>query len=111
MVGLYTFREPSLGRQVHRELMRRALLDLPSIIPATACHQRNYVERYSRFSVGALLCSFGVFWGAEGLGEVWPWDATTLVGILAVVLVVSWGSVHMVQRMLPHGAHIAARNV
>jgi hypothetical protein len=45
------------------------------------------------------------------LGEVWPWDATTLVGILAVVLVVSWGSVHMVQRMLPHGAHIAARNV
>jgi uncharacterized membrane protein len=68
-------------------------------------------ENWLKFSVGALLCSFGVFWGAEGLGEVWPWDATTLVGILAVVLVVSWGSVRMVQRMLPQGAHIAARKV
>ena len=43
-----TLREPSLGRHVHHELMRSALLDLPPIIPATACHQRNYVERYSR---------------------------------------------------------------
>ena len=25
-------------------------LDLTSIIPATTCHQRNYVERYSRFN-------------------------------------------------------------
>jgi hypothetical protein len=25
------------------------LLDLIPIIAATACHQRNYVERYSRF--------------------------------------------------------------
>ena len=48
MAVLYTFREPSLCRQVHRELMRSALLDLTPIIPATACHQRNYVERYSR---------------------------------------------------------------
>jgi formylglycine-generating enzyme required for sulfatase activity len=47
---LYTFREPSLGRQVHRELMRSAVLDLTPIIPATACYQRNYVERYSRFN-------------------------------------------------------------
>src|SRR2546422_3515342 len=37
-----------LCSHVHRELMRSALLDLTPIIPATACHQRNYVERYSR---------------------------------------------------------------
>jgi hypothetical protein len=43
-----TLREPSLGRHVHHELMRSALLDVPSIIPATACHQRNDVERYRR---------------------------------------------------------------
>src|SRR5712691_4519267 len=49
MAVLYTFREPSLCRHVHRELMRSALLDLTPIIPATACHQRNYVERYSRY--------------------------------------------------------------
>ena len=68
-------------------------------------------ENWLKLSVGALLCSFGVFWGAEGLGAAWPWDALTLLGILAMFLVVSWGSVRMLQRMLPQGAHIAARNV
>ena len=34
---------------VHRELMRNAVLDLTPIIPTTACHQSNYVERYSRY--------------------------------------------------------------
>src|SRR5712671_4968223 len=46
---LCTFREPSLCRHVHRDLMRNAVLHLTLIIPATACHQRNYVERYSRY--------------------------------------------------------------
>jgi hypothetical protein len=55
MAVLYTFRVPSLGRQGHRELMRSALLDLLLIIPTTACSQRNYVERYSRCKVLALL--------------------------------------------------------
>src|SRR5262249_39678748 len=49
MAVLSTFREPSLCRPVHRELWRSVLLDLTPIIAATACHQRNYVERYSRF--------------------------------------------------------------
>jgi hypothetical protein len=49
MAVLWTFREPSLGRHVPREFMRKAVLNLTLIIPATACHQRNYVERYSRF--------------------------------------------------------------
>src|SRR5712691_1886316 len=48
MAVLYTFREPSLGRQMHRELMRNALLDLTTIMPATTCHRRSYVETYSR---------------------------------------------------------------
>ena len=51
MVVLYTFRAPSLGRQVHREFMRSALLDVTPIIAATTCNQRNDVERYSRFRV------------------------------------------------------------
>src|SRR5262249_23361412 len=47
---LSTFCALSLGRLVHRELMRSALLNLTPIIAATACYQRNYVERYSKFS-------------------------------------------------------------
>jgi hypothetical protein len=50
MAVLHTFCEPSLCRQVHREFMRSALRDLTLIIPTTACHQRNYVETYSRFN-------------------------------------------------------------
>src|SRR5262249_30707902 len=48
MAGLWTFREPSLGRHMHRELLRRAVHDLTPILPTTACYQRIYVERYSR---------------------------------------------------------------
>src|SRR5215831_8582532 len=61
MAVLSTFREPSLGRHVHRELLRSVLLDLTSIIAATACHQRNYVERYSRSMVATSWCR-----GAKG---------------------------------------------
>src|SRR5262245_57499382 len=46
MAVLSTFRAPSLCRHVHRELLRSVLLDLTPIISATACHKRNYVERY-----------------------------------------------------------------
>jgi len=48
MAVVWPVREPSLGRQVHREFLRNAWLDVALRIPATACHQRNYVERYSR---------------------------------------------------------------
>jgi hypothetical protein len=54
MAVLWTFREPSLCRRVHRALMRNALLDYTPIIPATACHQSNYVETYSRY-IGQYL--------------------------------------------------------
>ena len=53
MAVLYTFGKPVLRRHVHCALMRSALLDRPPIMPTTACHQRNYVERYSRF-IGTL---------------------------------------------------------
>ena len=51
---LSTFREPSLCRHVHRALLRSVLLDVTPIIAATACYQRNYVERYSRSIPGNM---------------------------------------------------------
>ena len=60
MAVLSMFREPSLCRHVHRELLRSTLLDLAPIISATACHQRNYVERYSR-SMGLWAKSVVIF--------------------------------------------------
>src|SRR3989442_14068913 len=48
MAVLCTFRRPSRCRPVHRQLMHNELLDFTTIIPVTACHQRNYVETYSK---------------------------------------------------------------
>ena len=47
----WTFREPSLPCHVHRACMRKAARNLSLIIPATACHQRHDVERYSRYKI------------------------------------------------------------
>src|SRR2546421_12929186 len=49
MAVLSTCRELFLCRHVHRALLRSVVLDVTPIIAATACHQRNYVARYSRF--------------------------------------------------------------
>jgi hypothetical protein len=43
------FCKPLLRRPVHRALLRSVWLAVPPMISATACLQRNYVERYSRF--------------------------------------------------------------
>src|SRR6266446_710722 len=43
------FRRPSTRRPVHRQLLRNELLDLSPSVPITTCHQRNYVETYSRY--------------------------------------------------------------
>src|SRR5262245_44662637 len=45
----WTCHAPSLGHHVYRELLRSAWLDLTPIMSATACHQRKYVERYSKY--------------------------------------------------------------
>ena len=49
MAVLETFRAPALCRHVHRAFMRNAVRDFTPILPATACHQRNDVERYRRY--------------------------------------------------------------
>jgi uncharacterized membrane protein len=68
-------------------------------------------ENTMKFGVGAMLTTFGVFWSAEGLGTAWPADALSLFGILAIILAISWGSVRMLNAMLPSGAEVGARSV
>ena len=50
MAVVWTFHEPSLDRHVPHEFMRNAVLHSLLIIPATICHQRNYVDIYSRYT-------------------------------------------------------------
>jgi uncharacterized membrane protein len=68
-------------------------------------------ENWLKFGVGAMLCSFGVFWFAEALGMEWPGDALSIPLIVAAFLVASWLAVRMLRTLLPQGARVEARNV
>jgi hypothetical protein len=57
MTVLCTFRRPFMGRPVPRQFMRNAVLDVTTIVPATAYHRRSYAERYSRLMWQVNVCS------------------------------------------------------
>ena len=54
MTVLWTFRRPFMGRPIPRQLLRNALLDLTTIMPATAYNHVSYIERYSRYIVEVI---------------------------------------------------------
>jgi uncharacterized membrane protein len=68
-------------------------------------------ENFMKFVVGAMLTTFGIFWGAEGMEVHWPLDASSLLVILAGVCVTSWIAVRMLSLIAPQGARVAARNI
>jgi len=68
-------------------------------------------ENWMKWVVGSMLVTFGVFWGAEGVGGGWPLDAATLPILFLVIAAISWLSVRMLVAMLPRGARVAAKSV
>jgi uncharacterized membrane protein len=68
-------------------------------------------ENFMKFVVGAMLTSFGIFWGAEGMLAHWPLDAGALLFIIAGVCLVSFAAVRMLASIAPQGARVAARNI
>jgi uncharacterized membrane protein len=55
-------------------------------------------ENTMKFSVGVMLTSFGIFWGAEGAGAAWPGGDAALLVIVPGVLLVSLGFVQWLRR-------------
>jgi len=51
-----------------------------------------------KFAVGVMLCSFGIFWGAEGLGVNWPGGEAMLLAIIAALLAASLAAVASLRR-------------
>ncbi|MFL5953352.1 MAG: COG4280 domain-containing protein [Gaiellaceae bacterium] len=43
-------------------------------------------ENTTKFAVGVLLTTFGIFWGAEGAGATWPGGDAAILGVLAFVI-------------------------
>ena len=52
-----------------------------------------------KFSVGVMLTSFGIFWGAEGAGADWPGGDAALLAIVPGVALVSLVMVTWLRRM------------
>jgi len=46
-------------------------------------------ENSMKYVVGIMLTSFGIFWGAEGAGAVWPGKDLSLLGIIIFMLIIS----------------------
>jgi uncharacterized membrane protein len=44
-------------------------------------------ENTMKFVVGVMLTSFGIFWGAEGAGAVWPGSDAALLAVVPAVAV------------------------
>jgi hypothetical protein len=74
MAVLSTFRAPSLCRHVHHELLRSVLLDVTPKIPATACHQRHDVERYSRYRYRTNITEQQLQGAPKFSGTSWDWE-------------------------------------
>lgn len=55
-------------------------------------------ENTMKFAVGAMLTTFGTFWGAEGAGVNWPGQDGAILAVLAFVLVVSLGLVALLKQ-------------
>ena len=45
-------------------------------------------ENTMKFIVGVLLTSFGIYWGSEGAGAIWPHSDLSLLGIIPTVILV-----------------------
>jgi uncharacterized membrane protein len=55
-------------------------------------------ENTLAFAVGVMLTTFGIFWGAEGVGVSWPGDEASLPVVLAFVALFSFGFVTALRR-------------
>jgi uncharacterized membrane protein len=55
-------------------------------------------ENAMKFSVGIMLTSFGLFWGAEGTGVSWPGNDASLLGLVPVVALASLGYTALLHR-------------
>jgi uncharacterized membrane protein len=58
-------------------------------------------ENTVKFAVAIMLTSFGIFWGAEGAGAVWPGSDGAILALLAFTLLLSLAAVAILRRTRP----------
>jgi len=55
-------------------------------------------ENSLKFTVGILISAFGLFWFGEGIGVAWPYRDAAILGIAAILLLVSRLAVGLARR-------------
>jgi uncharacterized membrane protein len=65
-------------------------------------------ENAMKFSVGVMLTSFGIFWGAEGAGAEWPGGDAALLALVPTVFAFSLVLVRLFRVGLPTGEAVRA---
>jgi uncharacterized membrane protein len=60
-------------------------------------------ENNMKFTVGIMLTSFGIFWGAEGSGAKWPGDNAALLGLIIFVSAISFLLVFVLRKHRERG--------
>jgi uncharacterized membrane protein len=55
-------------------------------------------ENATKFAVGVMLTTFGIFWSAEGAGVDWPGDDAAILAVLGWVLLLSFLLVRVLRR-------------
>jgi uncharacterized membrane protein len=61
-------------------------------------------ENTMKFAVGVMLSSFGMFWGAEGVGASWPGGDAALLAIVPGVLILAIGLLALLIRRTARAA-------
>lgn len=56
-------------------------------------------ENTLKFTVGLMLSSFGTFWAAEGAGAIWPGGDISILCLLALYALASYGYVSWLRRV------------
>lgn len=66
------------------------------IIVGIAVHKplSTIPENSLKFIVGIMLASFGIFWGSEGAGIIWPGNDISLIGIIALIVTTSLAQIY-----------------
>jgi uncharacterized membrane protein len=65
-------------------------------------------ENAMKFSVGVMLTSFGIFWGAEGAGAEWPGGDAALLALVPTVLAFSLVLMRLFRLGRPTGEAVRA---
>jgi uncharacterized membrane protein len=55
-------------------------------------------ENHLKFAVGCMLTTFGIFWGGEGVGVVWPGADAAILAVLAFVALMALAAVWVSRR-------------